>query len=493
LIGAAPARLPPADCNQISDASLYLFTSQGDIVQATYNDALYQTVNPTTGEALKRFSVMTDVEISSALQTADECYQHDWRLRPVAERCAVVARAAAMLREKAEEYAQIMTLEMGKLIDHARYEVNISADILDYYAANAEAFLKTQPVPGAPNSVLETEPIGVIFGIEPWNFPYYQLARVAGPQLTAGNVVLIKHAPNVPQCALAFAKLFEEAGAPQGAYTNLFASNEQAAQLIDDFRVRGVTLTGSERAGSAVAERAGRALKKSVLELGGSDPFVVLEDAPIDQAVTAGFQGRMVCMGQACIASKRFIVVGKARGEQFLAGLLEQIGELKCGDPADSTTTLGPLVSERALEGLLNQIHVAREHGAQIVTGGKRMDRAGFYLEPTVITGISPSNPLYGQEAFGPVLSFYVVETEDEAVKLANDTPFGLGASVFGEDMERVNRVARRLDCGMVFLNSGPYSGPESPFGGVKNSGYGREMAELGFGEFVNRKLIRTA
>jgi succinate-semialdehyde dehydrogenase / glutarate-semialdehyde dehydrogenase len=462
-------------------------------VKSNTNDGVYQSVNPTTGEVLKSFPIMADTEVSTALQIADDRYRNDWRLRPASERAAIVARAAAILREKAEEYAQIMTLEMGKLIDHARYEVNISAEILEYYAKHAEAFLKTQPVPGAPNSVLETEPIGVIFGIEPWNFPYYQLARVAGPQLTAGNVLMIKHAHNVPQCALAFARLFEEAGAPEGVYTNLFASSDQVAHLIDDFRVRGVTLTGSERAGSIVAERAGRALKKSVLELGGSDPFIVLDDAPMEEAVVAGFQGRMVCMGQACIASKRFIVVGKERGEQFLAGLLRHIEELQCGDPSDSATTLGPLVSERALNGLLQQIDSAKTHGATIVAGGSRLDRPGFYLQPTVVTNISADNPLYQQETFGPVMSFYVADTEEEAVRIANDTPFGLGASVFGKDMERVNRVARQLDCGMVFLNSGPYSGPESPFGGVKNSGYGREMAELGFGEFVNRKLIRTA
>ncbi|CAN7660187.1 NAD-dependent succinate-semialdehyde dehydrogenase [Caballeronia sp. LjRoot34] len=453
----------------------------------------FQTLNPANGKVVKSFPTATDAEVFAALSTAEECYRNDWRNRPVTERKRVMARAAAILREKAEEYAQYITLEMGKPIDQSRYEVELSAAILDYYASHAESFLKPQALPDAPGSVVVTEPIGVILAVEPWNFPYYQLARVAGPQMMAGNVVIIKHAPNVPQCALAFARLFEEAGAPVGAYTNLFATVDQVSALIDDFRVRGVTLTGSERAGAAVAERAGRTLKKAVLELGGSDPFIVLEDAPLEDAMNVGFMGRMICMGQACAASKRIIVVGKERGERFLEGLVQRIDALKVGDPADNTTTLGPLVSERALEALLGQIEGAKAHGARVVVGGKRMDREGFYLEPTIITDITPENPLSQQETFGPVASFYVVETEDEAIELANATKFGLGAAIFSANVEHAQKLAARIESGMVFINSCAITAPEVPFGGVKNSGYGRELSELGFGEFVNRKLIHTA
>ncbi|TDV20855.1 NAD-dependent succinate-semialdehyde dehydrogenase [Paraburkholderia caballeronis] len=455
------------------------------------NIAIFETLNPATGEQVKTFPGMTDTEVLAALDTADRRYQNDWKTRPVPERAKIMARAAAILREKAEEYAGYITLEMGKLIAQSRYEVELSASILEYYATHAETFLKDQALPEAPGSVVVTEPVGVILAVEPWNFPYYQLARVAGPQIVAGNVVMMKHAPNCPQCALAFARLFEEAGAPEGVYTNLLCSVEQIATLIDDFRVRGVTLTGSERAGAAVAERAGRNLKKVVLELGGSDPAIVLEDASLEDALNQSAFGRMICMGQACVATKRFIVVGKERGKQFLDGLIARMSDLVVGNPADGETEVGPLVSGRALEGLLQQIEDARAHGASVVLGGKRIDRPGFYLEPTIITDIAVDNPLYQQETFGPIASFYVVENEEEAIGLANATKFGLGASVYSADLERAKRVARRIESGMVFINSCAYTGPEVPFGGVKNSGFGRELSEYGFGEFVNRKLVR--
>lgn len=452
----------------------------------------YQTINPTTGQVLKTYPETSDAEVITALDTADRCYEQVWRHRSVSERARIVGRAAAILRESSEEYAALITLEMGKLIDQSRHEVTLSADILDYYATHAEAFLKTQPLPEAPGSVLAVASTGVILAVEPWNFPYYQLARVAGPQIVAGNVVIMKHAPSVPQCALAFARLFEEAGAPVGVYTNLFCSVEQIGSLIDDFRVRGVTLTGSEMAGASVAERAGRKLKKAVLELGGSDPFIVLEDADLEEAINQGAAARMACMGQTCVASKRLIVVGEERGKIFLEGLVQRLASLRVGDPADANTTLGPLVSERALRGLLAQVEQAQAHGARVILGGKRIDRPGFYLEPTVITDISEGNPLYQQETFGPVVSFYIVKNEEEAIKLANATKFGLGSSIFSGDAERAQRLANKLDSGMVFINSAPYTAPEVPFGGVKNSGYGRELAELGIGEFVNRKLIRV-
>ncbi|WP_420992761.1 NAD-dependent succinate-semialdehyde dehydrogenase [Cupriavidus sp. 30B13] len=453
----------------------------------------YETVNPATGATIETFPPMSDAEVLAALKTADDSYQRDWRHRPVSARAAVMARAAAILREKRDEYARYLTLEMGKLVNQGYYEIDLSADILDYYARRAESFLRPAPLAEAPGAVVVTEPVGVILAIEPWNFPYYQLARVAGPQIMAGNVLMVKHAPNVPQCALAFARLFEEAGAPAGVYTNLFCSVEQVGALIDDFRVRGVTLTGSERAGASVAERAGRNLKKVVLELGGSDPMIVLEDAPLEQAAEQAIFSRMINMGQACVSSKRIIVVGKERGERILAHMTQRIGNFAVGDPADPATEVGPVVSERALEGLLAQVEGARHAGARVVLGGRRIDRPGFYMEPTIVTGIGEDNPLYQQETFGPVLSYYVVDSEEDAIRLANATRFGLGASVFSGDVERARRVAARIEAGMVFINSAAYTGPEVPFGGVKNSGFGRELSELGIGEFVNKKLVRVA
>jgi succinate-semialdehyde dehydrogenase/glutarate-semialdehyde dehydrogenase len=453
----------------------------------------YVAFNPATGREIKSFPEMTDDEVSAALAKADSCYRLDWKLRSVAERAGIVRKAADILRERAEEYAQLMTLEMGKLIAQARGEVHLSIEILAYYANHAEKFLVSRPLPETDGAIVALEPIGVIVGIEPWNFPYYQIARVAGPQLVAGNVLMLKHAQSVPQCALAFARLFEEAGAPEGVYTNLFCSIGQIAKLVDDFRVRGLTLTGSERAGASVAERAGRNLKKVVLELGGSDPFIVLEDAPLDKAIDAAFQGRMMCMGQACAASKRFIIVGDERGKQFIDGFTKKVSAMVPGDPADPRTTLGPLFAERAVVGLVQQVEEARAAGARVVIGGKRMDRPGFYMEPAIITGITPENPIFQQELFGPVASVYVVKDENEAIEIANATKFGLGSSIFSADVDHAKKLAERVESGMVFINSTVVGSPALPFGGTKNSGFGRELSELGIQEFLNHKLIRVA
>jgi succinate-semialdehyde dehydrogenase/glutarate-semialdehyde dehydrogenase len=453
----------------------------------------FRTVNPATGEFVKEFPLQTDAQVFAALDTAEKRYREDWKFRSVAERARIVGRAAQILREKRDEYAKYPTLEMGKVVRFGYMEIDLVADILDYYAEHGERLLAAQALPGEPGATVVAEPIGVILAIEPWNFPYYQLVRVAAPQLIAGNVVLMKHAENVPQCALAFARLFEEAGAPEGVYTNLFCSIDQIASLIDDFRVRGVALTGSERAGTSVGERAGRNLKKVILELGGSDPALILEGAPLDHAVEQCVMGRTFNSGQGCVNIKRVIVVGKTRGAQMLAALKERFAAIKVGDPTDETTLLGPLVSERALEGLLKQIEDAKAAGATIVYGGKRVDRPGFYLEPTIITDIAEDNPLYQQEAFGPVLSFYVVDSEEAAIALANDSKYGLGAFVFDADIEHAKQVASRIESGMVYINSCFVDSPGLPFGGVKNSGFGRELSEQGIGEFLNRKLIRIA
>ncbi|WP_371798543.1 NAD-dependent succinate-semialdehyde dehydrogenase [Streptomyces sp. NBC_01707] len=453
----------------------------------------FRTINPATGEFVKEFPLQSDDEVFAALDTAARLYREDWKFRPVAERARIVARAAEILREKRDEYVEYLTLEMGKVTRFGYFEVDLVADILDYYAGHGEKFLAEKELPGEPDAKLITEPIGVILAIEPWSFPYYQLARVAASQLVAGNVVLMKHAESVPQSALAFARLFQEAGAPQGAYTNLFCSIEQIGKLVDDFRVRGVTLTGSERAGTAVGERAGRNLKKAVLELGGSDPALILDGAPLDHAVEQVVMGRTYNSGQGCVNIKRVIVVGRERGAQMLAALKERFSEIKVGDPKDEDTQVGPLSSERALEGLLRQIQEAKDAGGRIVHGGNRVDRPGFYVEPTIITDITEDNPLYHEEAFGPVLSFYVVDNEDEAIRLANATRFGLGSYVFDADIDHAQQVATRIEAGMVYINSCFADSPSLPFGGVKNSGFGRELAEFGIGEFLNRKMVKIA
>ncbi|MBN3801576.1 aldehyde dehydrogenase family protein [Paraburkholderia sp. Ac-20336] len=452
----------------------------------------FQTINPTTGEAGPEFPFLSNEEVFAALATANACFHDDWRKRPVAERARIVGRAARILREKRDEYQRYLTLEMGKVTRFGYMEVDLAADILDYYARNGERFLATRTLPDAPGAMVVSEPIGVILAIEPWNFPFYQLARVAGPQLVAGNVVLMKHAPNVPQCALAFARLFEEAGAPLGAYTNLFCSVEQIADLIDDFRVRGVALTGSERAGMSVGERAGRNVKKTILELGSSDPALILPGAPLEHAIEQVVMGRTFNSGQGCVNIKRVIVVGKERGEQMLTALKERFSAIRVGDPTDAATDIGPLVSERALATLLQQIADAKAAGAEVVFGGKRVERPGFFLEPTIMTNISPENPLFDQEAFGPVLSFYVVDSEEEAIKLANATRFGLSGYVFDADTAHAQKVAAQLDSGMVYINTCFMDAPETPFGGTKNSGFGRELSELGIGEFLNHKLIKV-
>lgn len=453
----------------------------------------FHTINPATGDLLKEFPLQTDQEVMAALETANKRFHEDWKLRSLVDRIAIVARAGGILRKRREEFARLATLEMGKISRFSYVEVDLVIDIFDYYVKNAERMLAPHVIQEEQEAFIVSEPFGVILAIEPWNFPYYQLARVAVPQLIAGNVVLMKHAENVPQCALAFASLFAEAGAPEGTYTNLFCSVEQIGMLIDDFRVRGVALTGSERAGISVGERAGRNLKKVILELGGSDPALILEGASLEFAAGQILMGRTYNSGQGCVNIKRVIVVGKERSEKMLALLKEHFNNIKVGDPNDETTTLGPLVSERALKGLLKQIEDAKLAGGKIVAGGKRVDRPGFYLEPTIITDITKDNPLYKQEAFGPVLSFYTVDTEEEAIHLANDIDYGLGAYVFDTDTKHAKQVAARIESGMVYINSCFSDAPHLPFGGIKNSGFGRELSELGIGEFLNRKMVRVA
>jgi succinate-semialdehyde dehydrogenase/glutarate-semialdehyde dehydrogenase len=331
----------------------------------------------------------------------------------------------------------------------------------------------------------------VIFGVEPWNFPYYQHARVAGPHLMAGNVLMVKHAGCVPQCAIAFEKLWIEAGAPAGLYTNLLASHDQSDRIVDDPRIKGVALTGSVAAGRSIAARAGQNLKVSSMELGGSDAFIVLDDADLEHTVKWAVWGRMYNTGQTCCAAKRFIVVEKL-ADKFLEKFKAALAALKPGDPMDEKTTLGPLSTESALVDLLKQVDGAISKGAKLVMGGMRIDRPGSYMEPTILTDIEPTNPAFRDEFFGPVALFFRVKDEDEAIALANDSDFGLGGSVFTKDVARGKRVASRVETGMMFINNISWSDAELPFGGIKNSGYGRELGDMGIQEFVNKKLVRT-
>ena len=452
----------------------------------------YQSVNPYDGKILKTFEGLTDRQLESALETAETCFE-SWRHTTFAERATVVAKAAAIMRARIDEFARPVTLEMGKLIDQARDEVVLSADIIDYYAKNAECFLAPQHLtPGSGEAEIESSPFGVLFGVQPWNFPYYQLARFAAPNLMAGNIVMVKHAGCVPQCAIAFEKLWLEAGAPAGAYTNLRISYEQVNRVIDDPRIKGVALTGSVEAGKIVAGRAGLNLKKSTMELGGSDAFIVLEDADLDKTVKWAVWGKMNNTGQCCTAAKRFIVV-EALADRFLDKFQTALTAFKPGDPMDEATTLGPLSTEAALIKLLDQVKRAIANGATLVMGCNRIGRPGAFMQPTILTNIQPDNPAFREEFFGPVALFFRVKNEDEAVALANDSEFGLGGAVFTKDIARGKRVASRIDTGMVFINHPTDSTPDLPFGGIKNSGYGRELSSMGIQEFVNKKLVRVA
>lgn len=452
----------------------------------------YQSINPYDGKLLQSFDDLTDESLETKIATANACFE-SWRQTTFAERAAIAAKAAAIMRTRADEFARPVTLEMGKRIAEARGEVALSADIIDYYAQNAERFLAPERLnPTSGEAEIVSSPFGVLFGVQPWNFPYYQLARFAAPNLMAGNVVMVKHAGNVPQCAIAFEELWLEAGAPKGAYTNLLISHDQVNRVIDDPRIKGVALTGSVDAGKSVAARAGQNLKKSTMELGGSDAFIVLDDADLEKTVEWAVWAKMNNTGQCCVAGKRYIVVEEL-ADRFLDKFRTALAKLKPGDPMDEATTLGPLSTEGALVNLLDQVDRAVGDGATVVMGGKRIDRPGSFMQPTILTDIAPDSAAFREEFFGPVALFFRVKDEDAAVALANDSAFGLGGSVFTGDVARGKRVASRIDTGMMFVNHPTWTTPDLPFGGVKDSGYGRELSSMGIQEFVNKKLVRVA
>ncbi|KEY59116.1 NAD-dependent succinate-semialdehyde dehydrogenase [Serratia sp. DD3] len=450
----------------------------------------YQSINPNTGKLLKTHDHLTSAQLEKSLAKAESCFQQ-WRHTSYPERAAIVNKAALLMAAHIDDFAKLATLEMGKRIDEARAEVKFSSDILAYYAKHGEAFLqptKLHPTDGTAH--MESTPFGVLLCVEPWNFPFYQLARIAGPHLMAGNTVVVKHASCVPQCAIAFEKLLIDAGAPVGAYTNLLISHEQAFQVIDDPRIKGVALTGSVDAGRSIAARAGQNLKKSSMELGGSDAFIVLEDADLDKVIPWAVWGRMYNAGQTCCAAKRFIAV-ESIADEFLARFKQALETLKPGDPMDEKTTHGPLSTEDALLQLLKQVDTAVAKGATLLMGGKRIDRPGSFMQITILSDIQPDNPAFRDEFFGPVVSFYRVKDEAAAIALANDSDFGLGGSVWTKDEARGKRVASAVDTGMMFINNLNWSDAELPFGGIKNSGYGRELGNMGIQEFVNKKLVR--
>ena len=452
---------------------------------------MYAVINPATGETVKEYPTISDEELRSAIARADDAHGSWARSSTVAERAALVRKVGELHVERRQELAEIIVREMGKPIEQALAELDFVGDIYGFYADNAEALMADEPIKllaGDGSAVVRRSSLGVLLGIMPWNFPYYQVARLAGPNFVIGNTIVLKHAPQCPESAEAMQKLFDEAGFPKGAYENVYATNEQVEWVIADPRIRGVSVTGSERAGAAVAEIAGRNLKKVVLEMGGSDPFIVLGTDDLDSTVESAVAARLDNTGQSCNAAKRFIVLDEYY-EPFLEKFTAAMTGTKPGDPTSSDSEIGPLSSTAAADRLEDQVKRAVDQGAKIVAGG---GREGNFFEPTVLTDISPDNDAYHEELFGPVAQVYRVSSEEEAVKLANDTPFGLGSYVMTTDPDQGARVADQIDAGMVYVNLVGADGAELPFGGTKRSGFGRELGTYGADEFVNKKLIRV-
>ncbi|KAF1857742.1 hypothetical protein Lal_00014261 [Lupinus albus] len=454
----------------------------------------YATINPYTGEVLKTFADATDADVSQAIAEAHISFL-SWKETSFAERARVMQNAADILRREAEAYARILTLEMGKLLTEAKAEVELSAAIFEYYARNAEHLLAPQKLtvadPAEGDAVIVHDPLGVLLAIEPWNFPYYQIARIIAPQLSAGNTMLLKHASNVPQSAAAFETLMREAGLPSGAFTNLYATRAQVETILNDPRVHGVALTGSEAVGAIIAAQAGKALKKSTMELGGADAFVVLADADLEKTAKWAVFGRHWNGGQVCVSAKRMIIVNDvydAFYERYKAG----VAGLRAGDPFDEETTLAPLSSQGAADEIREKVRQAVAYGATALEVGPPVPNHGAFVQPTILTNISEDNPARYWEFFGPVSMLFRAKDEEDAVRIANDSPYGLGGSVFTSDTQHGAEVARKISTGMVFVNHPTMVKADLPFGGIRRSGYGRELLDLGIKEFVNHKLINV-
>ena len=452
----------------------------------------YETKYPFTNEVLKSYDNISDETIENILATSHALYKK-WRKQDtLANRKEQLHKIAEILRRDVDKYAEIMTKDMGKLFIEAKGEIELCADIADYYVDNADDFLTPRHLEtDTGDAYYLRQSTGVILAVEPWNFPFYQIMRVFAPNFIVGNPMVLKHASICPGSAQAFEDLVKEAGAEDGSFTNLFVSYGQVANIIADPRITGVCLTGSERGGASIAEEAGKNLKKTTLELGGNDAFIILDDANLDELKSLLPDVRLYNAGQVCTSSKRFIVTEK-NYDAFLEILLESFKGAKWGDPMDPETTLAPLSSAGAKEDVLAQIKLAVDNGAKVLYGNEPIDHPGNFVMQTILTDISKDNPIFNQEIFGPVASVYKVATEEEAIELANDSSYGLGGTVFGTDIDRVHEVAAQIETGMSFINSGWASLPELPFGGIKNSGYGRELSELGFTAFVNEHLVYT-
>ena len=451
---------------------------------------LYRVVNPATNELEREFPTATDADVESVLARSHSAFAA-WRSADKAERAKLLTRVAELYEQRADELGAIVTREMGKKAAEAQGETKIAAAIYRYYADQGPGLLADTPLDPAAGgrAVVRKQPVGPLLGIMPWNYPHYQVARFAAPNLMAGNTIVLKHAPQCPESAAAIEQIFTDAGFPVGCYLNIYATNEQVAGMIADPRIAGISVTGSERAGAAVAEIAGRNLKKVILELGGSDPFIVLDTADLDRTVNTALAGRMSNAGQACNAAKRIMVVDGLY-DQFVERFTAAMGALTPGDPTDPSSDFGPLSSEAAAQGLMAQIEDAVAKGATVRTGGHRVSRPGAYVEPTVLTDVTPDMRAFHEELFGPAAVIYRIHDEQEAITLANDSAFGLGGVVYTEDTALAERVADQLDTGMVWINTVQRSAADLPFGGTKRSGIGRELGPNGIDEFVNKKLI---
>lgn len=452
----------------------------------------YQSLNPATEELIQTYPELSWGQVETEAKRGQEAFQA-WRETSFAERRELFLKLAEKLKAETNRLAPIITQEMGKPILEAETEIEKCALGCAFYAEHAESSLREEITPSdAGKSYVRYDPLGLILAIMPWNFPFWQVFRCSVPALMAGNAVLLKHAPNVPRCAISIEELFKAAGFPRDVFKSIFCSNETVARLIESPLVQGVSLTGSDRAGSQVAAVAGRALKKTVLELGGSDPFVVLEDADLEKCIPLAIRARMLNAGQSCIAAKRFILTKKI-ASAFESAFLKAVGDQKVGDPMDRSTKIGPLAREDLLQNLVRQVEESRHQGAVCLTGGGRLSRKGFFYPPTVLKEVRPGMAVFTEETFGPVASLMVVQDEAEAIALANRTCYGLGASLWTRDIPRAERLAKKIEAGSVFINGMTKSDPRLPFGGIKRSGYGRELSVFGLREFTNVKTVWIA
>lgn len=451
-----------------------------------------ETINPATGELVKSFNEMTKKEVDDIIDHAHEAFL-SWREVPYAERSKLMMNAANVLKEKKEDYGKILTLEMGKPIKQAISEVEKCAWVCQYYAENAEKILQKEVIEtDASQSYVQFDPIGVVLAVMPWNFPFWQVFRFAAPALMAGNVGILKHASNVPMSALAIEQIFSQAGFPQNTFKTLLISSSQVSDVIKNPKVKAATLTGSEHAGKKVASDSGKELKKTVMELGGSDPFIILNDADLDSAIDTAVTARLINNGQSCIAAKRFIVVEDIY-EEFEKKFVEKMKSIKIGDPMNHDTELGPMAREDLLIELDEQVKKSIEKGAKLLCGGERLNQEGYFYPATVISNIQPGMKAYNEELFGPVASIFKAKDDDDAIRIANDSEFGLGASLWTNDLDKAKDLAHKIESGSVFINGLVKSDPRLPFGGVKISGYGRELSHYGIKEFVNIKTVWIA